>query len=183
AMLPAAVYRFSQGIGRSDTDASDSRFKGLPLLPGRLPRIPNRRRDVAVASGRIVVVVDGDDLAVGPLHAARVAEVVAAAIAAENDLGAPRRAAVAAEGGGDAVRGGTVTIGEAGTTVLQADQARWVALARVGRWRGLPLPVLAVVEGAVHVDPALRALPTANRRKQLPWAQPNGRRHACMAYR
>jgi len=60
--------------------------------------------DVPLTFGLIVIVVDRDHGAIGPLHSTRVANVVVATIGAQNDLVAPRRAVITVELGAYAKR-------------------------------------------------------------------------------
>src|SRR4051812_41456509 len=97
-------------------------------LAAGLVRVPEGSGDVPVALRLVVEVVDGHHEAVGPLHAARVAEVAPAAVGPQDDLRSPGPAAVPAQPRANAVGGRAVAVGQAEPAVLQADQARRVAL-------------------------------------------------------
>src|SRR5262249_39765737 len=147
------------------------------VLAPHLARIPNSGGYVPIAIRLVLKVIDGHDHAVASLGTARIAEVTAAAFAAQRDLLAPGLPAVLAQAGANPIGGRATAISQAHAPVRQADQACRVALAEVGRRNGVQPPACCVVNGAVGFDPVLLPLVAANRGQQLLLAQPNRRGH------
>src|SRR5262245_28154602 len=102
----------------------------VPALSLEFGRIPDRGGDVALRPGLLVPeVIHGDHLAVPPLHAPRVADVPAAAVAAEHDLVPPRPPAVAAQAGPHGIRRGPTAVGQTDAAVREPKHARGITLA------------------------------------------------------
>src|SRR5258706_16289202 len=114
--------------------------------------IPDSRADVAFLVLGFVEVVNRDQLAVGPLHRAGVAEIPRAAVASKNDLIAPRIAVVVAQARADSEGRRAVPIRDRHPSVLEADQTRRIAAACVGRGLADQAPGLAGVAGSVSID-------------------------------
>ena len=103
----------------------NSRLIDLIARTANFHRLPNRRGDVALGFGFVVEVIDGDDLSVTPLHAARIAEVAPAAIRAKRDFAAPGFSSVRAEA--REFQTASLTVGETEPAILQPNQARRIA--------------------------------------------------------
>lgn len=80
-------------------------------VPFSLPRVPDGRGDVSLTQCGIVGVVDGHDLPVGPLCAARVTDVSTASVLSKDDFRLPSPTAVVAKSSSDAKRCFSISIG------------------------------------------------------------------------
>ena len=93
--------------------------------------IPDSGLDLAPRAGTIMKCVNRHDLAVRPNDGPRIANVLATAVAAEDERGSPCFALVGAEPGLDGKWLAAVAVGQAQAAVRQAHQARRVSLASV----------------------------------------------------
>src|SRR5579862_2276617 len=104
----------------------------------------------------VVVVIDGDDLAVQTLDAAGVSDFPADGVVAQCDGAVPRLSVVAAQEGADAVRLGAIAVGDAQATIAEPQQHGRIATESTGfSHYALQFPTCAVVAGAIRVDAIL----------------------------
>src|SRR6185369_9515853 len=157
--------------------AADPGLLGRPCAPFNAVRIPNRGRDITLTPGLVVKIVNRHDPAVGALRTARISQITPAAIVTQPDFFPPRSSMVAAQAGSNTVRLRAITVGQAEATIAEANQARRIAFAKVGRWSGVKCPGVAAVPRTVGIHPAPVSLATADRRKQVAFARAHSRRH------
>src|SRR5262249_20293799 len=93
-------------------------------------------------------------------------------------------AAVAADACADTVRLSAISVDQADPAVGETDHSRWIAAdARRGDCLAFVLPVLAVIQAPVLIDPRLTAFLAPDHDQQFRWRDAHGGRHDSVAFR
>ncbi len=144
---------------------------------------PQSRGEIALAVGPVAEVVDRHHGAVGPLHGAGVADIVAPGVVAQHDGVTPRGPFVRAQPGVHLMGRVPVPVDQAETAVVQPVEGGGIAPdARALHGAGHQGPGDSVVFGSVEVDPVagragILGAAAAHGRKQAGGREPQARGH------